>query len=149
MFWNYLLIGVILLISIYLTNYLSNFQGKFYKSLKLPPYQPPPITFSVVWTILYLILWITVSISYPKDPSILPYFILLSILLVAWTYVYFNLQSLWGGFVVLLITLIVGSIILRKMFAIRQSEWIPASFSLFVIWILFASLLNLQSAIMN
>jgi benzodiazapine receptor len=149
MVWNYILVGIILLISIFLTNYFSKFQGTFYKALKLPPYQPPPITFSVVWTILYIILWLTVSASYPKDPSILSYFILLNILLVGWTYVYFNLQSLWGAFFILLLTLIVGSVILKKMFALKQSQWIPISFSLFLIWILFASLLNLQSAIIN
>lgn len=149
MITSFLLVGLLLLISIYLTSYLTNFQSTWYQSLKMPNYQPPPIVFSIVWTILYLILWIVISLTYPKDPSILTYYILLLILLVTWAYVYFGLQSLWGASIVLLITLLVSGILLKKIIQVSPNLILPSFFLLFVSWIFFASILNINSAILN
>jgi len=155
MYWNFVIVALILAISIYLTSYFMDFgtsssnQNNWYRSLKMPSFQPPPIVFSVIWTILYIILWYTVSVSYPKDQSILYYFILLSILLVLWSFVFFRLKNLWGATLVLIITFFVAWIIWSKIVKVSKTQTNSTLFLLFNTWILIAALLNINIAINN
>jgi benzodiazapine receptor len=149
MIGSLILIGVLVLISIYLQNYFSNFQGDYYLSLKKPAYQPPPITFGVVWTLLYVITWLTVSVSYAKDRSILMPFILLLVLFVLWTYLFFNVKNLWISAIVLVITFIVACYLWKKILNVNKQPIVGASFFLLVAWLFFASILNINTAILN
>ena len=149
MFGSLVIIGLLVLLSIFATTYFSDFRSSWYKSLNQPSYQPPPITFSVAWTLLYIIIWLTVAVTYPRDKTILPLFILLMILLVAWAYVFFQLKSLWGATIVLLITLGLALMIWKKILNANNNPIVAASFFLFVAWIFFASILNINTAILN
>jgi benzodiazapine receptor len=149
MFGSLVIIGLLVLLSIFATTYFSDFGSSWYKSLNQPSYQPPPITFSVVWTLLYIIIWLTVAVTYPRDKTILPLFILLMILLVAWAYVFFQLKSLWGAAVVLLITLGLALMIWKKILNANNNPIVAASFFLFIAWIFFASIININTAIIN
>ena len=149
MFGILIMIGLLVLLSIFSTTYFSDFGSSWYKSLNKPSYQPPPITFSVVWTLLYIIIWLSVAVTYPRDKSILPLFLLLLILLVAWAYVYFRLKSLWGSSIVLLITLGVALMIWKKILNANTNQIVAASFFLFIAWIFFATILNINTAIIN
>jgi benzodiazapine receptor len=149
MIGSLIIIGVLVLISIFLTNYFSDFQSPYYKSLKIPPYQPPPITFMVVWTLLYIILWLTVSVTYNKDKSILLPFIILLGLLVLWTIMFFQVKNLWLSALVLAVTIVVAGIVWKKILNVNKQPIVGASFFLFIAWISFATLLNVNTAIIN
>jgi benzodiazapine receptor len=149
MFGSLVIIGLLVLLSIFATTYFSDFGSSWYKSLNQPSYQPPPITFSVVWTLLYIIIWLTLAVTYPRDKTILPLFVLLLILLVAWAYVFFQLKSLWGAAIVLLITLGLALMIWKKILNANSNPIVAASFFLFIAWIFFASILNINTAILN
>jgi benzodiazapine receptor len=142
-------IGLLVILSIFLTNYFSDFKSEWYKSLETPSFQPPPVAFSVIWTFLYIIIWLTISITYSKDRTILFPFLILLTLLVLWAFVYFKLQSLWGASIVLLITLVVSFIVWKKMLNVNQNSIVPSSFFLFIAWIFVATTLNITSAIKN
>lgn len=153
MFWPFVVVGLILGLSIFATNYFSNFtmgpSNSWYSKLNRVSFHPPPITFSVVWTILYLILWYTISVSYPKDKSILYYFIFLAFLLAFWSFVFFQLQSLYGAALVLFITFIVAWIIWRKLVRVSSTQTVPTLFLLFISWIFLATILNTTLAMIN
>lgn len=145
----FILIGFLVLVSIYLQNYFSNFQGEYYLSLKKPSYQPPPITFGVVWTLLYIIIWLTLSLTYAKDKTILMPTILLLALFVLWTYLFFNIKNLWVSAIVLVITLIVAAYLWKRVMAVNKQPIVGASFFLLVAWLFLASILNINTAILN
>jgi benzodiazapine receptor len=149
MIGSFILIGFLVLVSIYFQNYFSKFQGEYYLSLKKPSYQPPPITFGVVWTLLYIILWLTVSITYNKDKSILIPFVLLLVLFVLWTYLFFNVKNLWVSAIVLVITFIVACYVWKKILNVNKQPIVGSSFFLLVAWLFFASILNINTAILN
>jgi benzodiazapine receptor len=149
MFWNWVIVAALILFSNYLSSYFMNFETQWYTSLKKPSYQPPPIAFGIVWTILYLILWYSISVSYPKDRSIFYYFVLLLTLFVVWAYVLFGLQSLGGAAVVLFITLIVSLVLWKKIIAVSNNQIVPSLFLLFVVWIFIANTLSINLAIIN
>jgi benzodiazapine receptor len=149
MIGSLILIGVLLLVSIYLQNYFSKFQDEYYLSLKKPSYQPPAITFSVVWTLLYIIIWLTISVTYAKDKSILMPYILLLGLFVLWTYLYFNVKNLWVSASVLVLTFFVACYLFKKILNINKQPIVGASFFLLVAWLFLASILNINSAILN
>ena len=149
MLTSFLLVGGLLVLSIFLTTYFTNFTTGWYKTLQQPSYQPPPITFSVVWTILYLMLWIVISFTYPRDPSILKFYIILLALFVLWAYVYFELQSIWGSSFVLLLSLLVSGILMKKIVRVSDNLIAPSAFFLLVAWLFFASILNINAAILN
>lgn len=149
MFWNFVIVALILVVSIYLTSYFMDFNNSWYRSLKMPSFQPPPYAFSIIWTILYIILWYTVSVTYPRDKSILYYFILLCILLVLWSFVFFKLENLWGATIVLIITFFVSWIIWKKIVRVSQTQTNSTLFLLFITWILIATTLNINIAINN
>jgi tryptophan-rich sensory protein len=71
------------------------------------------------------------------------------ILLVAWAYVFFQLKSLWGAAVVLLITLGLALMIWKKILNANNNPIVAASFFLFIAWIFFASIININTAIIN
>ncbi len=144
-----ILFGILVLVSIYFQNSFSNFQGDYYRSLKKPSYQPPPITFGVVWTLLYIIIWLTLSVTYAKDRSILLPGIILLILLALWSFVFFQIKNLWLSSVVLLITLVVASYVWKKIMKVNKQPIVGASFFLLVAWLFFATILNVNTAIIN
>lgn len=120
-----------------------------YSSLNKPLLSPPSIVFPIAWTIIYLLIGIAYLI-YQKNnnnkETIRIYYIQL-FLNFLWSIIFFNLK--WRLFsIIWIILLIVTVIILMKKFKIEEK----ISYYLFIpylLWLLFATYLNIGVYLLN
>ena len=137
------------LIGSFFSFFIPNSRG-FYSTLEKPPLSPPGILFPIVWSILYILMGISLYIvsesETRKEENYLIYIIQL-VVNSLWTLLFFglNLQLLSFLWILLLIVLVVVMIIsfyqTNKLAGLLQ---IP-----YLIWLLFAAYLNLGIYILN
>ena len=121
-------------------------QMRWYDTLFHSSLTPPPIAFAVVWTILYALIAISTAIVWKKK-EIRSIFFTQLLLQVIWSYTFFVAHALWLGFVVLILLCLVVCFMIFVF--LRYSK--VAGFLLlpYFVWCLFASYLNLITAILN
>lgn len=129
--------------------FIPNSSG-FYSSLEKPPLSPPGILFPIVWSILYILmgvsLYIVSEIEYRKEENYLIYIIQL-VVNSLWTLLFFgfNLQLLSFLWILLLIVLVIVMIIsFYKTNKVAGLLNIP-----YLIWLLFAAYLNFGIYLLN
>ena len=119
--------------------------------LKKPPLVPPAWVFSVVWTVLYILMGIAVynvriSNSYNKSEA-MQYFYIQLALNFLWVVTFFRFGWLWVSVIVLL-ALIVAIALTIKNFGDVSST--AARLMLpYLLWCLFALYLNIGYAVLN
>ncbi len=118
----------------------------FYQSILLPQFAPPGWVFGIAWTILYLLLGITFSILYQERMNNqLKIFIVQMILNFSWSFIFFNLE-----FFILSYMMIVIMIILTTYIVIQNRKGLISKLLIpYIIWLVFASYLNLGIIILN
>ena len=120
-------------------------------SLNTPPIIPPPWVFAVVWSILYILMAISAylidtSDSADKNAAFTVYGIQL-VLNVVWTFLFFELEAFWAAFICIIllwISIIAMIIMFTKIKHIAGYLQIP-----YLLWVTFASVINIFIAIMN
>lgn len=126
--------------------------SQIYSDLTLPPLSPPGWLFGSVWFVLYLLMGIAAYIIYisPKSPqrnsSIYIYWIQLFINFL-WPIVFFRFNAYWiaAGVIILLdLFVIINTIMFFKVNKTAGFLFIP-----YLIWILFATYLNISIALLN
>jgi benzodiazapine receptor len=135
---------LLILFGAILSSLVMNVNSSWYKNLPKPKYNPPNYLFGIVWPILYILFWLTYILSDPADNTITTLFVIVAVLLALWSPVFFLFQSPALGSLVL-ITLIVFSIA-YAIVIIRKSTLAFVLFIPFLIWITFATYLNLSIA---
>ena len=127
-----------------------------YESLTLPVFAPPAEAFRIVWPILYVILGIILyRLGYllpEKEDSeklrqALNLFWVQLIINLLWTPVFFLLNAFWASFFWILLLIGTAAAAFLK---IRRVD--RASFYLFIpylLWIMYAAVLNFSIAVMN
>lgn len=133
--------------------FTSEALSTWYPALKKPPLNPPNWVFAPVWTIIYLLIAVSLyfltkkagKLSYIKFALFL--FIAQLILNGLWSYVFFGLKSLLGS-VFAILTLLLTIILCIREFKIisNVASWLMVPY---MIWVIFATYLNLALFLLN
>lgn len=161
---RYFIIPIITIAICLLMGYLAGISVKadnfsWYNSLNRSPLNPPNIMFPIAWSILYVLMGISIAIIINKyideqdleiKKKIKNYiflFIIQFILNMFWTYIFFGLKSPLFGFIEIIILDILIIITIIKFKSISKA----ASYILipYISWCLFASYLTLHVLIFN
>ena len=125
-------------------NYFNN---EWYYILNKSKLTPPSIVFSIVWTILYVIMLYTFIIIYKKDTSKLNLFYSQLLINILWVYVFFSLHN----YKISLILLIILIMIVYKMY--NTYKIIDKQLGLlqlpYLIWLCLALYLNIYIYLYN
>lgn len=145
--FSFLLVFIIAGISTYFTKLGVN---TIWANCVKSPFQPPKITFSIVWTILYIIIAIGFAHTLllkreNKNRQILLQLYGFNLVLnMIWCFVYFLLRDIKFGFFIICILLISQLFILYYTFY-SQPKWLFGLLCLYAIWLFFAGFLNLTA----
>lgn len=134
-----------------LSGLLSGDMKGLYSSLVKPPLSPPGWVFGVVWLVLYALMGIAAYLVYqqktPESKDAIFWFEIQLGVNFLWSIIFFRYQLFWAAFVaiVLLDLLVIYTIgLFRKIDKTAARLMIP-----YLLWILFATYLNLGVAILN
>lgn len=125
----------------------------FFINNKEPPLLPPAWLFPVVWVILYAVMGFSAYLIQSSDKNRIDkknaldfYFIQLALNFL-WSIIFFRFEALWFALfeiVALLVTIIIMIIRFRRVDTFAGNLNIP-----YLIWVIFATYLNLATIIVN
>ena len=126
--------------------------GEAYKSYTQPPLSPPGIVFPIVWVILYALMGIASYIVYEesrgdKRKEALTFYGLQLLFNFVWPIFFFRFEAYWISVVIIVVLLIFVIIT-----ALKFKEISGAAFWLlvpYILWLLFATYLNIGVAVLN
>ena len=122
-----------------------------FEMINKPSYSPPGIIFPIVWTILYVLMGISAYIvsesnDKGKNKALVIYGIQLVINML-WTLFFFNLK--WYLFSFVWIVILIGFVIAMIYEFYKTSKKAGLLQIPYLIWLIFASILNLSIFILN
>lgn len=116
-------------------------------TLNKPALYPPTIVFPIVWTILYVLMSISVFMATKKDND--PYTIYFLQLLVnsAWTIIFFGLNFRLIGSIVIVILI---GLVITMIYKFYKQNKLSAILQIpYLLWLLFASYLSFATYLIN
>ncbi len=148
-----LIIAILIPLGVGLLSYLitRNGIGNYSNNLIKPLFAPPSFLFSIVWTILYVLMglssyYIYESMSCHKGNCLLLYGLNL-VLNFTWPIIFFNLETRLFAFLFILLLDIVVILMTLCFYGIdKKSGYLNIPY---IVWLLFASVLNLSVYILN
>lgn len=140
---NYWLIILPLAIGI-LVSLLVNFD--LYSRINLPDLAPPAIVFPIVWTILYLMMGVSLFINRENKKNMMIFYIQLAINYL-WVFMFFMFEMFLGSFILIIILAVM---ILYTILEFYKHDKTSAFMLIpYLIWTVFASYLNWQIFMLN
>lgn len=119
----------------------------WYQFLNKPVFNPPSWIFGPTWTILYLLMGISLYLIWVRKGKHLTFFWIQLALNAAWSNLFFGLHSPFLAFIDI-IALLIAIIITIKIF---YKIYVPAGLILlpYLLWVSFATILNLSILLLN
>ena len=146
-----LIISIIIPIAVGIIGSLLGNSSMGFESINKPSFTPPGIIFPIVWTILYILMGISsylIYISSNKDKTnSLRIYALQLIVNMLWTFFFFNLKWYLFSFIWIILLIVMVSTMIYKFFKINKTAGylqIP-----YLIWLIFAAILNFSIYILN
>ena len=117
----------------------------WYEDLNKPFFNPPNFIFEIVWRILYVLMAI---VSYLNAQNIFKLYLMQIVLNGLWSWLFFVYQSTAFAFLDIVLLIFLNVLIVKQL---RVSKaWLSVLLYIpYVVWICFASLLNLAIIILN
>ena len=144
----------ILIVSILLTAILGSifvYIGMpWYLSLNIPSMWVPNILIPIVWTIIYILFAVIVSILLDKNMVNYKTTILLiinAVLNVIWCLIFFTLQNTLIGLIIIITNLIFGFLLIKNIISLKKLY--GYILSIYPLWLCIATCLNLAIWILN
>lgn len=125
----------------------SIFVGNDVSGLVKPLFFPPKIAFPIVWTIIYILMTISVYIVSKKDDDTYKIYFIQLFVNSLWTVIFFGLNFRLLAFLWLFLLLILVIIMTIKFY--RMDKRAGYLLIPYVIWLFFAGYLNLAIYILN
>lgn len=124
--------------------------SEWYQELVKPALQPPGLVFAIVWTILYTLIAISLSLVAVRDDTpkqTLWLHAANGVLNVLWSYTFFTLHNPGGALFLLFVLIAVGILLYSN---VRKTT-APAAYLLipYLVWLAFALYLNYEIAFLN
>jgi len=128
----------------------TNTTSEWYQGLVKPALQPPGLVFAIVWTILYTLIAISLSLVAVRDDTpkqTLWLHAANGVLNVLWSYTFFTLHNPGGALFLLFVLIAVGILLYAN---VRKTN-APAAYLLipYLVWLAFALYLNYEIAFLN
>lgn len=138
---------IILVFTFLVGTFTSWFIKPSISGLVLPPFYPPTILFPIVWTILYILMSISLYLASKNTNSVYPIYIAQIIVNSLWTVIFFGLRLFTFGYlwIILLITLVI--IMMYKFY--KQNKISMYLLIPYLIWLFIALYLNIGIAVLN
>jgi benzodiazapine receptor len=138
---------LLILLGAILSSVVMNVNSSWYKNLIKPKYNPPNYLFGIVWPILYILFWLTFVLSDPYDNTVTTLFVIIAVLLASWSPVFFLFQSPNLASIVLILLILFSLAYAVVIF--KKSKFAFVLFLPFLLWISFATYLNMSIAQLN
>lgn len=144
--WSLFLVPLIVLLG-FMGGQLGSPQTAWFQSLEKPSIFPPPAAFGIVWTILYIMIGFSVALvvsawgARERGLAII-IFAVHFIGNLAWTGVFFGLQNMTGGLIVLAYAIVTLIAVIAIFWRVRRNAallLLP-----YFAWVCFATVLNYQ-----
>ena len=123
--------------------------SNYYTNFNKPVFAPNGYIFPIVWIILYTLMGISSYLIYNKTKNIndLKIYFIQLIINSLWTFFFFNLKWLFFSFIWIILLIILVIIMIKNFYKINK---IAAYIQIpYLIWLLFAAILNLSIFILN
>jgi translocator protein len=120
--------------------------------LNKPSIYPPPQTFGIVWTVLYIVMGLALAMVITARGATgrglaIALFALQFVLNLAWSPVFFGMQQIQSGLILLVI---IDVMVLATVWAFYRIRPLAGALLLpYLAWVLFATLLNYQFLVAN
>lgn len=148
-----ILIAVVICLLVGWVSSLLNYPSidTWYPMLEKSSLTPPDYVFPIVWSVLYVLIGISVGLLYnvhniSKRPLIV-LFVLQLLFNVSWTFFFFTMQSSLLGFVSILVLVVLGVAYFLGTLWVKRSS--ALFFLPYLLWLFFATYLNFYIVIYN
>ena len=146
--WSLFLAPLLLLLGT-ISGVVSNSGGNnfWFAGLEKPAIYPPPATFGIVWTVLYLLMGVALAMvvtarGAPGRGLAIGVFVVQFLLNLAWSPVFFGMELLVPGFYLLLAIDLAVLVTVVLFYRVRPlAAWLLMPY---LAWVLFAAVLNWQ-----